>query len=105
MVKKLFLKILKIKKIGKYITMMSVLQYYHQNHCLKSILKRNWVIFPLIKGSNLGNMDDFYKDSINGTLPKYSFIEPSYFTNGDLIANDQVNLFFKKKHPPVKISI
>eukprot|EP01080_Neovahlkampfia_damariscottae_P003601 gene3602-6336_t len=44
------------------------------------------------KTENIEPFHDFYKAAKDGNLPKYSFLEPCFFTSGDDIAQDQ--------HPP-----
>lgn len=41
---------------------------------------------------NIRQFNEFYEDARSGNLPKYSFLEPTYYSSGNDVANDQ--------HPP-----
>jgi hypothetical protein len=60
---------------------------YYQDISLSVLTSQNLFkkFFKKELGDNLKNLKEFHKDAKNGTLPKYSFIEPVYFTNGEHI--------------------
>lgn len=67
--------------------------YYHDialSILTSSVMMKDFVNKKIIE--NISPISNFYQDCKDGTLPAYSYIEPVYFSSGDLIANDM--------HPP-----